>query len=1055
MKSSSIRPLALLAGICLFPLAASLILGIPMPGETTRQAVITVNFDGGKEPGLPDRLVGIAPPNMELAAYLNGRLLDVTHAKVKGDYEFILPVLPPRRNELVVLPTKLDSSTLALLYDPSGFDRLHIPPADLFLEAPFLAAAIPQPGGLQLYGSAIPFTELEIFAETCSPASPQVSVTPDDEGSFIALLPLDAGASPPARYCLRLAPQDDPSAAQEYQMAAPAQRPAGGETVWSRAIEMQFAPDTVRLVFSVEMPDGYLVHRNLAGGGMSELQFIEYVFGEVSLNAFLDPRKLAWRQEKKAGSGRVRVLIESQPLEYLIPEDTATTFQLNTYPVYDTSAPPYGSGDQMTITLDGVRVLESIPPATSGDASIQTWRGMLDEARLLTLKVSRASLAPANPIERKNLLKTLAEKITQLNIVPSEFLKETLEGQIVDVLPARAPADAQAQVYDLFSAVYREDPFVSEAESKQTFQSLLQSLPGRVPGWLAGLLFGSIWLIPSALTLWALRVEKPAAPAVRADLTRLAAGALALTALGLDWFEALSRLGLRWEIYLDWQAAGHLVFLLLFLPLPRWTSWLSARPARSMVLMLLSAPLAALSGWFLLTALPDGWASALLTSLSLLGFAFLLWHALNVGKAEWKAPSLGLSIVALGLIFWLSLPVQSLPLSAQLEGMMGISAQAAALARPLVSLSLLMGVVVALRGGLNERLGAPLRPLARGLGRVLLAGFAVGLTPVWGFIPLSLFGGLALFEWLLPRRPTIPPDVADAFIKEHRERGVKDMLKLNRQMRLWRASEASAQKLARENKLNEDEYQSRRDKYEEEKRALEQPAYLKTDLCTLRDLAFNFGAGRKHWDNLKNSLTWGLILAAPLVILQGWPLVSEAFSKAGTFPFLSTGARLAALTAQYLAAAAFLGYFFPYLRGRNGLEKGGWLATSIILSLIPYHLIHASTLTMWLVVAIWAASILAYNLLISLLAFDLRTLLYFKFGTARLRDLYDFGELAAYLTGSGAPLVATIFTALTNQINEWVPALVKVVFPSFTLSDAQFELLQILINIANRITTSL
>lgn len=1055
MKSVSIRPLALMAGVCLFPFFASLLLGIPMPGGTSRQAVIRVDFEAGKEAGLPDRLIGRAPPNMELAAYLNGGLLDVAQANAKGDYEIVLPVLPPRRSELTVLPAELDESTLALLYDPFGFDRLNIPPADLFLEAPFLAAVIPQPGGLKLYGSAIPFTQLEIFAETCSPARLLASVTPDDEGSFIAFLPLAAGTPPPVQYCLRLAPQDDPSAAETYRAAAPAQGHAGDEGVWKRAIEMRFTPESVRLAFSVEMPDGYLVYRNLAGGGMSELQFIEYVFGEATLNVFLDPRKLAWRQEKEAGSGRLRVLVESEPLAYLIPEDAATAFQLNTNPVYDTSAPPYTADDSLTILLDGVRVLENEPPAASGDASIQTWRGMLDETRILTLKVSRSSPAPADPIGRKSLLKTLAEKITQLQIVPSEFLKDTLEGQIVDALPARAPAEAQAQVYDFFSAVYRGDPFVTGAETKRTFQSLLQSLPNRVPAWLAGLLFGSIWLIPSALTLWALRADRPAATLLRADLTRLAAGALTLTALGLDWFEALNRLGLRWETYLDWQAAGGFVFLLLFLPLPRWTSWLFARPARSLTVMLLSAPPAALTGRFLLIALPDGWASALLTSLSLLGFAFLLWHALNAGKAERKPPSAGISIAALALVFLLSLPVQSLPLSAQLEGMMGISAQGAALTRPLISLSLLAGIIVSLRNGLNERLGAPLRPLARGLGRVLLAGFAVGLTPAWGFIPLSLFGGLLLFEWLLPRRPIIPPETAEKFVKEHHAAGIRDMLRLNRLARLQRASEASAQKLARENKLDEEEYRSRREKYEEEKRAIEQPDYLKGGPCTLRDLAFNFGAGAKHWDNLKNSAAWGLILAAPLVILQGWPLVSEAFSKAGAFPFLSTGAHLSLLTAQYLAAAAFLGYFFPYLRGRNGLEKGGWLAASVVVSLVPYHLIHAGTLIEWLVAAIWAASILAYTLLISLLAFDVRTLLHFKIGAARLPDLYDFGELAAYLTGSGAPLVTTIFTALTNQMNEWVPALLKVIFPSFTLSDAQFELLQILMDIANRIAASL
>ena len=179
----------------------------------------------------------------------------------------------------------------------------------------------------------------------------------------------------------------------------------------------------------------------------------------------------------------------------------------------------------------------------------------------------------------------------------------------------------------------------------------------------------------------------------------------------------------------------------------------------------------------------------------------------------------------------------------------------------------------------------------------------------------------------------------------------------------------------------------------------------------------------------------------------------EAIENAGTFPFLSTSVRLLSLTAQYLAAAAFLGYFFPYLRGRNGLEKGGWLGAAILLSFLPYHIIHAGTVIEWLVVGIWTASMLSYNLIISLLAFDIRTLLYYKHGLSGMSDLYDFGELAAYLTGSGAPLVTTLFTAITTKMDHWVPALLQVVFPSFTLSGAQFQLLQVLIDLVQRITS--
>lgn len=1045
---------SLILGVLLFPLLASLVVGRFVLPETAEASTITANSERGTQPGQPDRLTGQAPPGMELAVYLNDELLDVINSDATGKFSLDMPVLPQRRNDITVLPTELDSSTLALLYDPRGFERLHIPPAKTLLAAPFLAAAIRQPEGLQLYGSAVPFTQLEIFAESCLPTKPNVTVVPDDEGSFIALLPLGAEARLPGEYCIRVTPEDGLSEAETFQVAAPAQGPARGEGVWTRNIQLKFTPTEVNLTFSVEMPDGYLVYQNLASGKMSELQFIEYVFGEVSLNTYLDPRKLAWRQEKEPGSQRVRVLIESQPLTYLIPDDTATTFQLNTSRL-DDSVPPYSGGDTITAALEGARVLESTPPATSSTASEATWRGTLSEKPVFTLWVSRSPLPPADPIARARLLDTLSSIVTDLKIEPSALLDKTLEGQIVGILPARVPAAVEAQVYDYFSSLDRGGDFTVQSAEPRTFQSFLRDLPARVPPWLADLLFGAIWLIPAALALAALQTDNSASTQdVRDGLRRLAAGVVILTLLGLNWFPVFTRLALNREAYINWLLAGHLLFLVLFLPVPRLDKLYNNMGA-VLGISVLCAPLFAFAAGWLQAVLPDGWLSALLTGLPLLGCAFLFWNAAQIGAGSARPPSLGISIFALVIIFGLSLPIQSLPLATQLGGSLGVTTLGVNLIRPLISLSLLLGIVMALRLRFDRALGGRMSPLERGLGRVVLVGFAVGLSPAWGFVPVSVIGSLLLFEWLLPVKLLQPEKVVAEFAKVHHEAGVKQMLSLNRQNRVWRSFESSAPKNIRENKLSEEEYYKKRQEHDGQKRVMEQPKYLKTDELTLRDLAFNFGAGPRHRDNLRQALAWGLILAAPLVIFQGWPLVMSETETAGPFPFLSVGVRLLALTAQYLAGAALLGFFFPYLRGRNGLEKGGWLAGTIVLSFLPYHLIFDTTALEWMVAGIWAGSILAFDLIISLLAFDIRTLLHFKLGWFRLPDLYDFGELAAYLTGSGAPLIATLFTTFTSRLEEWVPALLNVVFPSFTFTSAHSELLQVLLDLANRIASGL
>lgn len=1057
---------ALLLGVCLFPLLASQLIGTNQ-AEGAQTPAIYLEFEPGKI-GKPDTLVGHAPPNMELAVYLNDDLYDVITTSASGEFTLDMPVLPPRSNDITALPTQFDPSTLALLYDPYGFSSLYIGPADLQIEEPFLASATREAEGIRLYGSATPFTTLDIFAGTCSESNPKTRVTSkeispdgsnnriDSEGSFKALIPFPPQDAMPDRYCLRVAPEKDPSAVKEYQVEAPASGSVGSEAVWSRSIQVTFTPESVQFVFSVEMPDRTLVYQNMARGNMSETQFLRYVFGEVTLNAFVDPRKLAWRQEKDPGSDRVRVLIESEPLPFLIPEDTATTLELNTHPVNDSGAPPYSTTDTLTTTLDGVRVLETNPPATSGDTASQTWSGSLVTTPRFKLTVSRFPNPPADPIGRARLKESVAAVVTQLPVETPALLNETLEGQIIGVLPAGVPAAVQAQVYDYFGALYQGAPFIEAAPSQPTFQAYLRDFPSRIPGWIGDFIFGAVWLIPSLFTLLALRAKSTASTeTVRADLTRVASGAIVLSMLALNWGDVFWKAGAAREAYLQWTVAAQLVFLILFFPLPRWTRWLFARPAILFLLSLLFAPIAAFAAKIFMITLPDGWASALMTALPLLGFASLAWTGFTVGQEKTGPPSVGFSIAALALIAGMSLPVQSLPLGTQLAGTIGVSTLGASLIRPLVPLAVLAGIIVSLRGAFNRPLGASLGALERGLGRVLLTSFAVGLTPAWGFVPVSLVGSLLFLEWLLPRKPIRPAGSSRDFMLHHHKEGIEQMLTLNRKSRLWRSFEASAQKQIRESKLDEATYHEKRGVHEQEKRAIEQPEYLAKENLTLREMAFNFGAGRDQWDNLKNALAWGVILAAPLVVLQGWGLASQEIQNAGSFPFASVVIRLFALIAQYIGAAALLGWFFPHMRGRNGLEKGGWLAGAVILSSLPYHLLYASNLTEWMVAAIWAASMLAFNLIISLLAFDVRTLLHYNLGVSRLPDLYDFGELAAYLTGSGAPLVTTLVTAVSNQLDQWVPALLRVVFPSYVMTEAQFQLLQMLIDLAHRIATAL
>ena len=158
----------------------------------------------------------------------------------------------------------------------------------------------------------------------------------------------------------------------------------------------------------------------------------------------------------------------------------------------------------------------------------------------------------------------------------------------------------------------------------------------------------------------------------------------------------------------------------------------------------------------------------------------------------------------------------------------------------------------------------------------------------------------------------------------------------------------------------------------------------------------------------------------PVLLISGIPLVISELNDFLPYPFLNIGVRLGLMALEYLSSAFFLGFFFPFLRGRNGLEKGGWLAAGIIASLLPIHLLLLESSIEFSALIIWGGSLLAYNLLIGLLAFDLKTLAVHGFQWDRLTDLYNLRDLTFYLTGSGAPLVTTILSVVGGNLNELI-----------------------------------
>ncbi|GEM_PF-5212051 len=1046
-SSIAVAFLGILAVPLLVLLAAKFTLAYFQPLPAAPDFIIDLEYVPSSTPGVADKIEGHAPSWMELGIYLNDALIATTTTGLNGHFSAPVPVLPLRRNQLMALPTRIDPSILLLLYTPTGAQSLFPVARDSEPGAPFLAAIERVEGGLQVYGSTEAVSQIEIYEGGCVEGKAHLAAESDDEGSFSGMLPLQAQDQPlPERLCARLRPDDQhPWMTRDIETL-----PQVDQNVIDRQVLLEISPDGIKFTFTVEMPAGYRVYQNLVQGGIGELEFIEYLFGEVSLNTYLDPRRVTWRQEKQSGSERVRVILESQTIEFLVPEETATTFEIDATGL-SASLPQYTLRDRVAVVLAGTHLIQSAPPPTASSADRHDWEGTLATGSRLRLWVSRGDPSGLDPIQKSRLQDSLSRVITGLGVASNPLLEQTVEGQLVGILPARVSRPVQAQVYDYYRTLYLKEPLVAAEPPADTLRTFARDLPGRLPDALENVLFGSLWLIPSALLLLAVRKEAASAKnaAVAERLRPLAWNTVFLIVISLDWLPLFDVIGVTRDGYIIWAAAAYLTCLLVRMVFPS--------RVRRVVPVALTGILATALASAILYVIPDGWGTILLSSLSLTTLAGLAWQAATALRQTPAGPSSSLAVMAVLAAMGVSFPHQALPLVTQFPGNAGVLTQSIALLRPLVPIGLLIGGVLLLARAFDKRIGEKSKPFERGLGRFVFVAFAVGFSPSWGFVPVATLVSLVLFEWLLPEKPQVSASRLDAFLKTSQMEAVTGLLKLNRELRLRRMAENDLQKQVREGKLSAEDYAAQLDAHEAQIKALLRPDFVKAlgEEITVKELAFNFGAGPRHRDNLRRALAWATLLLVPMTLIHGWPLASATLEQAGAFPLLYVGSQLGSFVMQYLAMAAFMGYFFPYLRGRNGLEKGGWVAGTIVFSLLPVQLLTAATTFDLMALVVWAGGILAFNLLIGLLAFDLPTIAACGLRWNQLTDLYNFRELIVYLTGSGAPLVTTIVSAIAGNLEELVPSILRVVFPSMSLTSAQSELLQVLFELATSLTSKL
>jgi hypothetical protein len=153
---------------------------------------------------------------------------------------------------------------------------------------------------------------------------------------------------------------------------------------------------------------------------------------------------------------------------------------------------------------------------------------------------------------------------------------------------------------------------------------------------------------------------------------------------------------------------------------------------------------------------------------------------------------------------------------------------------------------------------------------------------------------------------------------------------------------------------------------------------------------FSTGSESGPWKNSMVAARYGFMLSLPFQLRT---LEERMGRSSSDFPILELVHAMLFATASWVLMAAVFGYFYHVVRGRNGFTKALYFSAAMILPTLPLRLMGAEPVA-GRQQMLEALQIVAFTLILALLAFDLRTLRKNGYGWRELLAVYGLASAA-------------------------------------------------------------
>ncbi len=208
---------------------------------------------------------------------------------------------------------------------------------------------------------------------------------------------------------------------------------------------------------------------------------------------------------------------------------------------------------------------------------------------------------------------------------------------------------------------------------------------------------------------------------------------------------------------------------------------------------------------------------------------------------------------------------------------------------------------------------------------------------------------------------------------------------------------------------------------------------LKSDLViegkNAEEISLAFGPHASAWQNALNGFLWSIIFALPWIILSLKNLLTDSIDN-GSYPLWTLLLSLLTTIISWGGMGFFMGYFYPYIKGKNGLQKGFYFFTVFLIALLPMMAIRNSTPGGWQTSLFWLLQIFIECMLLGLVGFDYMTLRKNQMSLQILFDVYGLPVLGISITSILAAIGGVLFTLLSSKTMDLVNIAFNYILPS-------------------------